>query len=225
MSPHTDPNRLPEPLLIELEACEFLRIRPRQLYAWRKQGLIPFVRISRSVRYRRGELEAALDAMSVRGSVACAGHSRNPSIQGRHSLGGRLDYRRGGLNNGNSDPFSGKLRRRGRFGVGTLVLWKENRRNHPRERPRHGDSDAGEPVLRGRGRGIRPRNERTDPPSGCRQNGPINRPHQKAPGLLRIRGDFAAFKETQDQSHNEHEHPRDDAALVVGAKRELVDKL
>ena len=47
----------------------FLRIRPRQLYAWRRQGLIPFIRISRSVRYRRSELEAALDAMSVRGSV------------------------------------------------------------------------------------------------------------------------------------------------------------
>jgi len=72
MNPQTYPIRRPEPLLTELEACEFLRIRPRQLYAWRKQGLIPFVRISRSVRYRRGELEAALDAMSVRGSVEIA---------------------------------------------------------------------------------------------------------------------------------------------------------
>lgn len=72
MNPQSDPNRRPEPLLTELEACEFLRIRPRQLYAWRKQGLIPFVRISRSVRYRRGELEAALDAMSVRGEAAAA---------------------------------------------------------------------------------------------------------------------------------------------------------
>jgi len=69
MNPHIESARRPEPLLTELEACEFLRIRPRQLYAWRKQGLIPFVRISRSVRYRRGELEAALDAMSVRGSA------------------------------------------------------------------------------------------------------------------------------------------------------------
>lgn len=69
MSPHSEFARRPEPLLTEVEACEFLRIRPRQLYAWRKQGLIPFVRISRSVRYRRSELEAALDAMSVRGSA------------------------------------------------------------------------------------------------------------------------------------------------------------
>ena len=69
MNPHTESARRPEPLLTELEACEFLRIRPGQLYTWRKQGLIPFVRISRSVRYRLGELEAALDAMSVRGGA------------------------------------------------------------------------------------------------------------------------------------------------------------
>lgn len=69
MNPHTESARRPEPLLTELEACEFLRIRPRQLYTWRKQGLIPFVRISRSVRYRLGELETALDAMSVRGGA------------------------------------------------------------------------------------------------------------------------------------------------------------
>lgn len=69
MNPHSDLNHRPDPLLTELEACEFLRIRPRQLYAWRKQGLIPFIRISRSVRYRLSELEAALDAMSVRGSA------------------------------------------------------------------------------------------------------------------------------------------------------------
>jgi len=69
MNPHNESPRRPEPLLTELEACEFLRIRPRQLYTWRKQGLIPFVRISRSVRYRLGELEAALDAMSVRGGA------------------------------------------------------------------------------------------------------------------------------------------------------------
>jgi hypothetical protein len=72
MNPHNESARRPEPLLTELEACEFLRIRPRQLYAWRKLGLIPFVRISRSVRYRRGELEAALDAMSVRGGSGIA---------------------------------------------------------------------------------------------------------------------------------------------------------
>ena len=72
MSPHSEPTHRPEPLLTEIEACEFLRIRPRQLYAWRKQGLIPYVRISRSVRYRRSALEAALDKMSV--SFSTPGH-------------------------------------------------------------------------------------------------------------------------------------------------------
>ncbi len=43
MNPHSDLNHRPDPLLTELEACEFLRIRPRQLYAGRKQGLIPFI--------------------------------------------------------------------------------------------------------------------------------------------------------------------------------------
>ena len=33
-----------ERLLTDLEACEFLRIRQRQLYSWRMQGVIPFIR-------------------------------------------------------------------------------------------------------------------------------------------------------------------------------------
>jgi predicted site-specific integrase-resolvase len=57
----------PEPLLTEFEACEFLRIRPRQLLTWRTQGRLPFIRISRSIRYRRCDLEAALDAMTEGG--------------------------------------------------------------------------------------------------------------------------------------------------------------
>ena len=67
MNEQSDSHHRPEPLLTEVEACEFLRIRPRQLYTWRNEGLIPFIRIGRSVRYRRSELEAALDAMSVGG--------------------------------------------------------------------------------------------------------------------------------------------------------------
>jgi hypothetical protein len=58
---------LPEPIFTEVEACEFLRIRPRQLYPWRNEGLNPFTRIGRPVRHRRRGLEAALDAMSVGG--------------------------------------------------------------------------------------------------------------------------------------------------------------
>lgn len=59
--------------MTEFEACEFLRIRPRQLYTWRVQGRLPFIRISRSIRYRRSDLEAALDAMTE------GGFALNPS--------------------------------------------------------------------------------------------------------------------------------------------------
>lgn len=53
-----------EQLLTDFEACEYLRIRNRQLYAWRMQGLIPFIRIDRAIRYRQRDLDAALDALT-----------------------------------------------------------------------------------------------------------------------------------------------------------------
>jgi excisionase family DNA binding protein len=59
------PTRRDERLLTDVEACEYLRIRNRQLYAWRMQGLIPFIRIGRAVRYRQSELDAALDSLTV----------------------------------------------------------------------------------------------------------------------------------------------------------------
>jgi excisionase family DNA binding protein len=59
------PTRREERLLTDVEACEYLRIRNRQLYAWRMQGLIPFIRIGRAVRYRQQDLDAALDSLTV----------------------------------------------------------------------------------------------------------------------------------------------------------------
>ena len=59
------PTRRAERLLTDVEACEYLRIRNRQLYAWRMQGLIPFIRIGRAVRYRQSDLDAALDCLTV----------------------------------------------------------------------------------------------------------------------------------------------------------------
>ena len=54
------------PLLTEREACEYLRLCPRHLFALRKRGLIPFVKIGgRTVRYRLRDLDAAIDAMTV----------------------------------------------------------------------------------------------------------------------------------------------------------------
>ena len=52
-------------LLTETEACEYLRVRPRQLFNWRMQGLVPFVRIGRAVRFRVTDLDAAIDRMTV----------------------------------------------------------------------------------------------------------------------------------------------------------------
>jgi len=54
------------PLLTDREACEYLRLCPRQLYALRKRGLIPFVKIGgRTVRYRLRDLDAAIEAMTI----------------------------------------------------------------------------------------------------------------------------------------------------------------
>ena len=54
------------PLLTDREACDYLRLCPRQLYALRKRGLIPFVKIGgRTVRYRLRDLDAAIEAMTI----------------------------------------------------------------------------------------------------------------------------------------------------------------
>lgn len=52
-------------ILTDPEACEHLRFRQRQLYTYRMQGVIPFIRIGRSIRYRLRDLDAAIDAMTV----------------------------------------------------------------------------------------------------------------------------------------------------------------
>ena len=56
-----------ERLLTEAEVCEFLRIKPRQLYAWRIQGFIPYIKIGRALRFRGSEIEAAVERMSIGG--------------------------------------------------------------------------------------------------------------------------------------------------------------
>jgi excisionase family DNA binding protein len=59
------PNETGSPLLTDEEACNYLRIRQRQLYTWRMQGVIPFIRLGRLIRYRKLDLDAAIDAMTV----------------------------------------------------------------------------------------------------------------------------------------------------------------
>lgn len=65
MATNSRSNEIGCPLLTDEEACNHLRIRQRQLYTWRVQGVIPFIRIGRSIRYRLADLEAAIDAMTV----------------------------------------------------------------------------------------------------------------------------------------------------------------
>jgi excisionase family DNA binding protein len=49
-----------EPLMTEKEMAAYLRIKPRQLFNWRADRLVPFFRIGRAVRYRRSAVDAAL---------------------------------------------------------------------------------------------------------------------------------------------------------------------
>lgn len=65
MEAHPSSLRSEDRLLTEGEVCEYLRIKPRQLYAWRMQGLIPYIKIGKALRFRRSEVEAALDRMST----------------------------------------------------------------------------------------------------------------------------------------------------------------
>jgi excisionase family DNA binding protein len=47
-------------LMTEQEAADYLRIKPRQLYNWRIEGHIPFIRIGRALRFRKSAIDAAL---------------------------------------------------------------------------------------------------------------------------------------------------------------------
>ena len=53
-----------EPLMTEKETAAYLRIKPRQLFNWRMDGLVPYIRIGRAIRYRRMAVDAALDRMT-----------------------------------------------------------------------------------------------------------------------------------------------------------------
>ena len=67
MDTHLHSLRREERLMTEAEVCEFLRIKPRQLYDWRMHGLIPYIKIGKALRFRRSEVEEAIDRMSKGG--------------------------------------------------------------------------------------------------------------------------------------------------------------
>lgn len=52
----------PVQLLTEREVCTWLRVSKRNLFCWRKAGLIPYIKIGRAVRYRKDEVERMLAA-------------------------------------------------------------------------------------------------------------------------------------------------------------------
>lgn len=53
-----------ESLMTEKEMAAYLRIKPRQLFNWRADGLVPYMRIGRAIRYRRTTIDAALERLS-----------------------------------------------------------------------------------------------------------------------------------------------------------------
>ncbi len=64
MDMHATENRGHEPLMTEKEMAAYLRIKPRQLFNWRSDGLVPYIRIGRAIRYRRTSIDAALERMA-----------------------------------------------------------------------------------------------------------------------------------------------------------------
>lgn len=65
-SPRTEDHR--DPLLTENDTCAYLRVSKRNLYCWRMAGLIPYFKIGRVVRFRKAELDAALERMRISAS-------------------------------------------------------------------------------------------------------------------------------------------------------------
>ena len=62
-SPRTE--QASSPLLTEKDTCAYLRVSKRNLYCWRMAGLIPYYKIGRAVRFRKAELDAALERMRM----------------------------------------------------------------------------------------------------------------------------------------------------------------
>jgi excisionase family DNA binding protein len=52
-------------LLTESEICAYLRIRPRQLYTWRTQGLIPHFKIGKALRFLKADVDTALEHLKI----------------------------------------------------------------------------------------------------------------------------------------------------------------
>jgi excisionase family DNA binding protein len=52
-------------LMTEKQACVYLNVSKRNLFCWRMAGLVPYFKIGRAVRFRKSEVDAALDRMRI----------------------------------------------------------------------------------------------------------------------------------------------------------------
>jgi excisionase family DNA binding protein len=55
-------------LLTEKEAAEKLHASLRTIIDWRNRGLVPFLRIGRSIRYRPESLQAMVEKLEIGGA-------------------------------------------------------------------------------------------------------------------------------------------------------------
>ena len=52
-------------LMTEKQTCIYLQVSKRNLYCWRMAGLVPYFKIGRAVRFRKSEVDAALERMRM----------------------------------------------------------------------------------------------------------------------------------------------------------------
>ena len=55
----------PTQLMTEREVCAWLNVSKRNLFCWRKSGLMPYLKIGRAVRFRAADVQRALDTMTI----------------------------------------------------------------------------------------------------------------------------------------------------------------
>jgi len=63
--PAAPPPASGESMMTEKQLCGFLKVSKRNLFCWRQDGLIPYFKIGRAVRFRMSEVEAALANMKA----------------------------------------------------------------------------------------------------------------------------------------------------------------
>ena len=65
MDPQSASPRTELDLITEQELARHLKICRRQLYSWRMSGLIPYFKLGKAVRFRVGDVAAAIEGMRV----------------------------------------------------------------------------------------------------------------------------------------------------------------